>query len=74
MRFEIARCRRLYRAADPGLSMLPGRSGRCVRAASTLYAQILERIERADYDVFGARARVPTWRKAATVGTELVRQ
>ena len=72
MRFEIARCRRLYHAADSGLVMLSGRSGRCVRAARTLYAQILDRIERADYDVFAARARVPTWRKAVTVGVGLV--
>ena len=58
MRFEIDRCRELYRAADIGLTMLPGRSGRCVRAARVLYAQILDRIEDADYDVFsGARAR-----------------
>ena len=74
MRFEIARCRELYRAADVGLTMLPGRSGRCVRAARVLYARILDRIEDADYDVFSRRARVPTWRKAATVGVEVLRR
>jgi phytoene synthase len=32
-----------------------------------LYSRILDRIEAAEYDVFNARARVPTWQKAATV-------
>ena len=44
------------------------------RAARVLYAGILDRIEAADYDVFSARARVPTWRKAATVGAEWSRR
>jgi phytoene synthase len=74
MRFEIARARALYRSADRGLPMLPGASGRCVGAARTLYAQILERIEASDYDVFSGRARVPTWRKLATVGMDVVRR
>jgi phytoene synthase len=68
MRFEIERNRALYRAADRGLPMLHGASRRCVRSARVLYAQILDRIEAADYDVFSRRARVPTWRKLATVG------
>ena len=66
MRFEIERNRRLYVSADAGISALSGRSARCVRAASQLYALILERIEESDYDVFNSRARVPTWRKIAT--------
>jgi phytoene synthase len=66
MRFEIERNRRLYVSADAGIPALAGRSGRCVRAARQLYAQILERIEAADYDVFSSRARIPTWRKIAT--------
>ena len=67
MRFEIDRCRQLYASADLGLAMLPPASRRCVGAARVLYSRILERIEAADYDVFTARARVPTWQKAATV-------
>jgi phytoene synthase len=66
-RFEIARCRELYRSADLGIAMLPPSSARCVRAARVLYAGILDRIEAADHDVFSRRARVPTWRKLATV-------
>jgi phytoene synthase len=67
MRFEIDRCRELYRSADLGIALLPPASAPCIQAARTLYSGILDRIEAADYDVFATRARVPTWRKAATV-------
>jgi phytoene synthase len=70
--FEIARNRELYALADTGIALLPGRSARCVGAARVLYSQILERIEAADYDVFRRRARVPTWRKAATAARIMV--
>ena len=66
MAFEIARNRGLYEQADVGIPMLPAASARCVGTARMLYAQILDRIEDANYDVFSARVRVPTWRKAGT--------
>jgi len=66
MRFEIERCRQLYASADIGIGMLPPAEGRCVRAARVLYSQILDRIVDNGYDVFTQRARVPTFRKAAT--------
>ena len=68
VRFELERCRELYRSADLGVTMLPGRSGRCIRSARVLYSRILEHIEAQDYDVFSQRARVPTWRKLVLVG------
>jgi phytoene synthase len=71
MRFEIARCRRLYESADLGIALLPSASARCVRTARVLYSGILERIERAGYDVFAGRVRVPTARKALTAITAL---
>jgi phytoene synthase len=71
MRFEIGRNRELYRRADEGIPMLHGAARRCVSTARVLYSQILDRIEAADYDVFSARARVPTWRKLATVGAAM---
>jgi len=72
MRFEIARCRELYRSADVGLAMLPERSARCIRAARVLYARILDVIEAQDHDVFRARASVPTREKAAMVARLLL--
>jgi phytoene synthase len=67
MRFEIDRCRELYRSADVGIGMLPERSARCITAARVLYSRILERIERQGYDVFASRATVPTREKALMV-------
>ncbi len=72
MAFEIARNRELYALARTGLAMLPPASARCVGTALDLYAQILERIEARDYDVFSGRARVPTWRKAVTAAGALL--
>ena len=68
MKFEIERCRELYRSADEGIAMLPEASARCIRAARVLYSGILEQIEDAGYDVFRDRVRVPTWKKVATAG------
>jgi 15-cis-phytoene synthase len=65
MAFEIARTRRYYESADVGIALLPPTSARCIRGARALYAGILDQIERADYDVFSRRVRVPTWRKLA---------
>ncbi len=63
MRYEIERTRAIYREADKGIPLLPGRSARCVATARILYSRILERIEANDYDVFTRRARVPSAEK-----------
>jgi phytoene synthase len=70
--YQIERNRALYTYADEGIALLPPRSARCVGTARVLYAQILDRIEGQSYDVFSRRARVPTWRKAATAARILV--
>jgi len=67
MQFEIQRCRELYESADIGISMLPDRSAKAIRAAFTLYGRILDKIEAQDYDVFSSRASVSTTEKAAMV-------
>jgi phytoene synthase len=72
MRFEIARIRDYYRRADLGVAMLPPVSARCIAGARQLYSGILDQIEAADYDVFAARVRVPSWRKLA-VAARIVR-
>jgi 15-cis-phytoene synthase len=72
MAFEIDRTRGLYREADRGIDMLPGRSGRAIRAARQLYSEILDRIEAADLDVFRGRARVPATRKVAIAAKSLL--
>jgi phytoene synthase len=70
--YQIERNRALYAVADTGIALLPPRSARCVATARVLYAQILDRIESAGYDVFSGRVRVPTWRKALTAGRIMV--
>ncbi|MEX0664875.1 MAG: phytoene/squalene synthase family protein [Acidimicrobiia bacterium] len=72
MEFEIARTRAFYESADLGVPMLPSRSAGCICAARRMYSEILDRIEAADYDVFSARARVPTVRKVFVVGRSML--
>jgi phytoene synthase len=63
MRFQIARNRRLYAEAWPGIALLD-RDGRlAVAAAGELYRAILGDIEAHDYDVFTRRAHVSGWGK-----------
>lgn len=73
MRFEIDRCRELYRSAEVGIALLPPRSASCIRAAHRLYGGILDEIESAEYDVFGSRVAVPTATKLVTAIRELTR-
>ena len=73
-RFQIERCRELYRSADIGIDMLPARSAGSIRAARVLYSEILERIENRGYDVFSGRARVPLPRKLAVAAHMLIRR
>jgi phytoene synthase len=73
MRFEIARTRVLYEEADAGLAHLAPIERRCIASARALYSQILDAIEARDHDVFDGRARVPTWRKVATVAPLMAR-
>jgi phytoene synthase len=63
MRFQIARNRRLYAEALPGIDLLH-RDGRfAIAAAAELYQGILEEIEAHDYQVFTRRAHLTKWRK-----------
>jgi phytoene synthase len=70
MRFQIDRCRDLYRAADAGIDLLPAESAVAIRAARILYSEILDRIEANGYDVFTGRARVGLGRKLAVAGRQ----
>ena len=72
MRFEIERARELYREAEAGIRFLPDRSARCIAVARVLYAEILDRIESAGYDVFASRVRVPTSRKVRLAARGLI--
>ena len=64
MSHQIARARRLYADALPGLTLLHPDGRLAVAAASELYGAILSDIERHDYDVFSRRAHVGQIEKA----------
>ena len=73
MQFEIARARRLYEEAWPGIGMLD-RSGRvAVGAAAIFYKAILEEIEAIQYQVYRLRARTSKWRKLALLPEIILR-
>ncbi len=58
MRFQIARVRRLYAEALPGVMGLNPDGRLAIAAAAELYRGILEDIEAHDYDVFRRRAHL----------------
>ncbi|GAB4576401.1 MAG: phytoene/squalene synthase family protein [Anaerolineae bacterium] len=60
MKFQIARNRRLYAEAWPGIKMLSPDGRFAIAAAAELYRAILADIETHDYDVFTRRASVST--------------
>jgi 15-cis-phytoene synthase len=70
--WEIERARRLYARAAPGIDLVEASSRDCLRTAFTLYAEILDVIERADYDVFSGRVQVGL-RRRADVGVRALR-
>ena len=71
--YEVARARRLYAAALPGIELVHRSSRDCLRTAWTLYGAILDEIERADYDVFGRRVTVGLRRRLGVAGGGLIR-
>jgi phytoene synthase len=71
--YEIARCREIFRSAEPGIGLLHPTSRDCIRTAYTLYAGILDAIERADYQVLDRRVAVPLPKRIAVAGPGLVR-
>ena len=68
MKFQIQRARKFYNQAEDGIRCLSRDARWPVWAALMLYRQILDEIERNQYNVFTKRAYVPNFRKALTVG------
>jgi phytoene synthase len=62
--YEIERARGLYRAAEPGVALVHPTSQDCLGTAVTLYREILDEVEAADYDVFSGRVAVGIARRA----------
>jgi phytoene synthase len=70
---QIAVTRAVYDQARPGIAMLHPVSRACVATAFRLYAEILDRIERAGCNVFAARAAVPRPRRLVVAAGALTR-
>jgi phytoene synthase len=64
LKFQIARVRRLQKAAEPGIALLDKTSQPCIRAASELYCGIVDEVEKIGYDIFNHRATTSTARRA----------
>ncbi|HST48022.1 phytoene/squalene synthase family protein [Jatrophihabitans sp.] len=71
--YEVARTRRLYASALPGIDLVHRTSRDCLRTAWTLYGGILDEIERAGYDVFSRRVSVGLRRRLSVAAGGLVR-
>ncbi len=67
MQFQIQRAREFYWQAEQGISALCRDARWPVWSSLILYRNILEAIERNQYDVFSRRAFVPTSNKLVTV-------
>ncbi|MFX0077695.1 MAG: phytoene/squalene synthase family protein [Candidatus Hermodarchaeota archaeon] len=63
LKHEIARARANYASAEIGIMDLPPAAAFTVKVASRVYGNILNQIEKMDYQVFKARAVVPKWKK-----------
>ena len=71
MAFEAARARDHFSRALALLPLIHAESRRCPALLASFYLAILDRIERAGYDVFRRRPRLPIARKLALAGAQL---
>lgn len=67
MQFQIARARQLFADAEAGVDLLDEKARWPVWSALILYRQILDAIEKNDYDNFTRRAYVPKSKKLASL-------
>jgi phytoene synthase len=64
LKFQVDRARRFYRTADAALPRRDARGMVAARIMGAIYFDLLRSIERAGYDVFRQRVRVPRPRQA----------
>ncbi len=67
IKFEIERARKYYQKSEKGIPMLEKDSRFCVLLASRIYGQILDEIEKQNYDVFQKRAFTTKGQKLLSV-------
>lgn len=67
MKFEIARCRALYKEAWPAIEKLPWRLKFPIRIATRNYEGVLREIERADYDIWNTKHSLSKMKKVLVI-------
>jgi len=67
MDFEATRARQYYQESQPLLNLIDRRSRASLRALISIYARLLDRIERSNYDVFSRRISLSGWEKSRIV-------
>ena len=72
MQSQVARARRYYDVAAPGMAMLEADAQRCASACAVGYARILDAIERNGYDSFTRRAHLGWGERALVLGRVLL--
>ena len=73
MAFEVARARRYFESGSRLFPLLDRRSRACTSGMHAVYSRLLDRIERAGYDVFNSRVGVSNPVKLALVAGQWVR-
>lgn len=71
MRFEIQRCRNLYKEAWPAIEKLPWRIKFPIRVATRNYEGVLNEIEKAEYDVWSKKHSLSKSRKLLVIAQSL---
>jgi phytoene synthase len=73
LRFEVERAREHFARASALLPLIRPESRRCPALLAAFYQAILDRIERAGYDVFSRRPRLPVTKKLALLVGQVFR-
>jgi phytoene synthase len=73
MRFQVARARRYYEEAQPGIRMLRPESQFGIYSASRIYGGILRQIESRDYNPYTGRVYVSGKKKLQILVSEILR-
>lgn len=73
LRFQIQRTHERYAFAREGIPLLHPTSRDCIATAVTLYGELLDAVEQADYQVMTQRVRVPISRRLQVAVPGLVR-
>lgn len=73
LRFEAARARAYYRESMPLLDLVHAGSRPSLWALISIYSQLLERIERSNYDVFARRIRLSSLQKSWIIARAALR-